>query len=201
MDHFVEFVWRGTPDAARKVEESLERACDEAGEHPLGVLSPNPTALCCRPNRVARRSDEQEPPDALDPALAATVEHANYWGGRLGPFSMVYASSTVVDRWSTRLLAMADPEIAAMHNVSPSHQMPVLKLRDLRAAESVHSPAIQIADVLAGASAELLRALINGDEFSAWQEQLRDARIFRWLKHPAWPRDPAFADELARQEF
>lgn len=194
---FVEFVWRGTADTADDLERRLLDAVSEAGDHPVGEFLALPPSSSAELLLAHGRVDGEEPADALDPALTATVEQSVHWGTQLGPFLMVYDDSKLLGRWSERLLALADPSMAAAHNITASNPMPVLP--GLQSASSHDTPAVQIADVIAGGCAEMLRTLALGVPFNAWQLELREVRPLRLVQHFVWPADRYIAEELRRQ--
>ena len=83
--------------------------------------------------------------------------------------------------------------------VTPTNRLPPLQLAGLTPATSHDSPAVQVADALAGAVTDLLRAIVRGNELSDWQLRLREARVLRFVDHYVWPPDPRMADELEVQ--
>lgn len=198
-DTFVKFIWRATEECAGDLNRMLNAAQAEAGQHPaaefLGLM-PHDTATLLGWHG---RKVGDEPADALDPALSSTVEQAMWWADRLGPFELIYDESKLVSRWSERILALTDPEIAAAHKVTASTPAPYLQLVALTPARSEDTPAVQVADVLAGACAELLRGLVLGTAPTVWTLRLRAARVLRFIDHLVWPADDALFDELQLQ--
>ena len=197
LEAFVHFVWRGTPQAAVELARLLTGAVQEAGDHPVGEfldLAPrDPMVLLAWHGR----EEGDEPADSLDPALTSMVEQALWWGNRRGPFLLRYDESKLVGRWTERLLALADPEVAAAHNVTPTNSMPTIQLAGLSPTTSHDSPAVQVADCVAGACGELLRGFANGKEATDWELSLREARPLRFLDWISWPPDRDFAIEWA----
>ena len=199
MESFVRFVWRGTSEGATRLSGLLAQATREAEHHPVGELlemMPHDERLLLAWHG---REDGDDPADALDPALAATVEQARWWGTRLGPFLLVYDESKLVGRWSARLLALSDPAVAAEYAVTPTNRMPALPLAGLAPAISQDSPAVQVADLLAGACADVLRGRMLQTTPTAWHLRLRQARVLRFVDHLVWPGDTAVADEFELQ--
>jgi hypothetical protein len=199
LSAFVRFVWRGTTAGAAELVHALSLAVEEAGDHPVGdflQLVPRDSDLLLAWHG---REEHEESADALDPALTAMVEQTISWGQRLGPFLLVYDENKLVGRWTQRLLAMSDPQVAADHNVTPSNKMPVLPLAGLSPATSYDSPAVQVADCLAGACADVLRSRVLGDDPTDWRLALRQARVLRFVDHITWPHDAAVAEEFELQ--
>jgi hypothetical protein len=120
-------------------------------------------------------------------------------GRRTRPFLLVYDERKLIGRCKDRVLALTDPVVAAQYVVTPTNGLPPLRIAGLAPATSRNSPAVQIADVLAGAVADLLRAIVGGVELSEWQLRLREARVLRFVDHYVWPPDPRLADELEAQ--
>lgn len=198
MRAFVHFIRRPSAPTADAFASQLAAAVNEAGEHPVGsflALAPLDVQLLLD----LYASTPGVPADALDPHVAAVTEHVLHWGQTLGPIELVYDRSKVMERWASRLLALADPEVAARHDVTPSVRMPTLPLAALVPITSHDSPAVQVADMLAGATADVLRALASDKPLSAWQRRLGERRILRFLdlEYTVWsPADPAMRDEL-----
>jgi hypothetical protein len=196
---FVRFIWRGTTEDAVEVVRLLHLAIQEAGDHPVAdilVMAPlDPRVLL----DWHGRGDTEESADALDPAVTSVFEQTVWWGDRLGPFLLKYDDSKVVERWTQRLIAMSDPAAAAAHSVTPSHPMPVLPLAGLAPSKSHDTPAVQIADVLAGACADVLRGRVLAGDGTDWQLALREARVLRFVDHMTWPHDEGVAEELKLQ--
>ncbi len=199
LEAVVELVWRGTAPAADGLVRAVAAAVDEAGEHPVGeflALVPLDAGLLLSWHG---RADGEQSRDALDPALAAMYEQALWWSDRLGPFRLIYDQSKLVGRWRDRLLDLVDPEIAAAHAITPSNQPRPLKLVGLEPAVSHDEPAIQVADALAGACGELLRNFAAGRSESSWVDQLREARVLRFVDHLLCPPDQRLLDEYHEQ--
>ncbi|HEV7774882.1 MAG TPA: DUF3800 domain-containing protein [Conexibacter sp.] len=201
MTAFVEFIRRPSEATTEAFTNGLAAAVNEAGDHPVGsflALVPLDVEVLLR---LYARAPE-EPSDFLDPHVAAVTEHILHWGEVLGPIELVYDSTKIMNRWSSRLLALSDPVVAARHDVTPTVPMPTLPLARLTPVTSHDSPAVQVADLLAGATADVLRALANEKPLDAWQQQLGERRVLRFLdlEHTVWPpSDPALQSEIKAQ--
>lgn len=73
-----------------------------------------------------------------------------------------------------------------------------MRLLGLEPAVSHDAPAVQVADSIAGACAEVLRSAVT-DRPSPWVARLDDARVLRFVEHFVWPPDEALAARCLRQ--
>jgi hypothetical protein len=94
---------------------------------------------------------------------------------------------------------LSDPAVAAEYTATPTNRMSALPVAGLAPAISQDSPAVQVADLLAGACADVLRGRMLGTPPTAWQLRLRQARVLRFIDHLVWPGDAAVADEFELQ--
>lgn len=199
MSAFVEFVWRPSAATAVALVDLMELATDESGDHPVGellaMIPRDPLLLLAWHGRAPG----EQSADALDPALSAAVEQVRWWGERLGPFLLVYDESRLMGRWSARLQALSDPAVAAEYVVTPTNRMSALALAGLAPATSHDSPQVQVADVVAGAVADLLRAVVRDGDLGEWHLKLRAAKVLRFVDHFVWPPDERLLDELREQ--
>jgi len=186
LDAFVVASRRPRPDAALRLGERVAAAVQEGNGHPVGefllmALAPPDVLL----DRLTTGPSHQSS-DALDPALTAAYEQVAWWGERLGPLRLVHDESKLIGRWRDRLLALADPAVVESHRLTASVVPDPLPLAALHTAASHDTPAIQVADVVAGAAADILRAAARAEELDEWRLRLREARVLRFLDHLVW---------------
>jgi hypothetical protein len=127
-------------------------------------LGPFPQSLCDRRPRHGAK-------DQREPALTALVGHIEAWSGRLGErFRVVHDDSKVIEDWVGELMRWSDPSIEpiSVETDQATFRLPFLAT-SIEFATSETVPAIQLADVLAGASAWWLKDVVSGgeDEFAA----------------------------------
>lgn len=103
--------------------------------------------------------------DALDPALPCLVEQIAWWSDEIGGFTVVHDRTITIDRHSERIMALCDPAMEPVAQVIDGRTVSYpLKADEIRLAESDESPAVQLADLLAGACAFQQAAAGKGGE-------------------------------------
>jgi hypothetical protein len=155
---FVPLVRDYTSEDATRLLEALHRCREAVGGHEplsliLGTMLDTDTGL-------AEEFSERE--GALDPAIPLVWFQGCYWTVHLGePFVFVHDDSKTVERWKDDLViaqrSADSSETLAEGPTSLSiggYEMPLpTKLQSISFAESHRDARLQIADVLAGASA------------------------------------------------
>lgn len=175
-----------SPDTAAQLVARLLACIEEAGEHPVGEFLELALAT---PDVIASRLagvDGYRSADALDPALTSAYEQASWWGEKLGRVRIVHDESKMIGRWRARLLEFSDPGTAEQYRITDSVVPPPLRLVGLDTAISHDSPAIQVADVVAGACADVLRAAASSKKPTEWGLHLREAKVLRFVDHLVW---------------
>lgn len=119
---------------------------------------------------LAEQLGGQGAKDQLEPAVTALVGHIEAWSERLGErFRVVHDDSKVIEEWVGELMRWSDPKIepVAIESDQATFRLPFLAT-SIEFATSETVPAIQLADVLAGASAWWLKDVVRGgeDEFA-----------------------------------
>ena len=131
------------------------------------ILRPIPAST----DYLAERLGGQGAKDQLDPAVTALVGHIEAWSGRFGErFRVVHDDSKVIEDWVGELMRWSDPGIEpiSVETDQATFRLPFLAT-SIEFATSETVPAIQLADVLAGASAWWLKDVVSDgeDEFAA----------------------------------
>jgi hypothetical protein len=92
--------------------------------------------------------------DALDPALPCLVEQIAWWSEQIGPFVVVHDHTNTIDRHVDRIMALCDPRMKPFTQVLGDRAVSYpLKATEITLAASHELPAVQLADLLAGACA------------------------------------------------
>jgi hypothetical protein len=102
--------------------------------------------------------------DQLEPALTSLIGHIQDWSERLGePFRVVHDDSKVIEAWIGEILRWSDPSIepVSIESDVATFRLPLLAT-SIELTTSETTPAIQLADIVAGAAAWWLRDLVSG---------------------------------------
>lgn len=99
---------------------------------------------------------------------------------------LVNDESDVLGRWRDHLLSLADPATAQRYQITPSTGFHALPLAAMDAARSHDSSQLQIADIFAGACAEILRTSARGEEPSDRVQRLAGAGVLEYVDHYVW---------------
>jgi hypothetical protein len=126
--------------------------------------------------------------DGLDPAIPALVATAIEWGKTLGvPFSMRHDDADVIRRWMPQferyLFDGSVPKLVG--SGSRSFTLPLLAA-DLTFVDSKIDPCVQVADVVAGATASWAKALVSGSP-SPFDQELDGLGIAGHVLNAVWP--------------
>ena len=115
--------------------------------------------------------------DQLDPALSTVVEQIGAWSDRLDePFTVVHDDAKVVKRWAHEIDRFSDPGITPTTvDFGVAEIRLPFKAGNLTFTASERTPAIQLADALAGATLLLYSELLTGAPLSPFGKGLADA--------------------------
>jgi len=92
----------------------------------------------------------------LDPAPAALSNHVEAWSTLLGPHRVAHDHSAAVSDWQPHIEDLADPSIEpTVLDLGHTQVRLPLQCRAFEMVDSKNHPAVQVADVLAGALAAL----------------------------------------------
>ena len=92
--------------------------------------------------------------DALDPALPCLVEQIAWWSGEIGEFAVVHDHTDTIDRNIATIMALCDPKMEPRSQTFGDRTISYpLRATEIKLAASHDSPALQLADLLAGACA------------------------------------------------
>jgi Protein of unknown function (DUF3800) len=157
--------------ALGELAERLKEVQGFEGTTTARILRPIPASI----NYLADQLSGQGAKDQLEPALTALVGHIEAWSERLGePFRVVHDDSKVIEDWVGELMRWSDPSIepVSVETDLATFKLPLLAT-SIEFATSETVPAIQLADVLAGASAWWLKDVARGgeDEFAGEIEE------------------------------
>ena len=138
---------------------------------------------------------------ALDPAIPAFFSHCTVWGAQLaGPFSAVHDASKPMAAERENFEAMMNPAIApaVIGYDRRKFEFP-LKATGITFADSHDHPALQLADLIAGATSHWASSLARGepDEFA---NNLDAAGIRRFAFDALWPSPNVTPEALGTEE-
>ena len=134
---------------------------------------------------------------ALDPAIPSFVDLASQWTYQLGvPFDVVHDASKPLQHLEDRLrrLISLSNQSVVYENRGVGSQLPLLAT-GIEFVDSFSVPAIQLADLVAGATGVMFRAYARGgrDRFA---EQISASRLGELAIAPVWPTMAVTPDEL-----
>jgi len=123
--------------------------------------------------------------DVLDPAVPVLVQLCRQWGEELGSFQVLHDASRVIASWESTLHRLGEiPDPAR-----PDRRMPTLLIAPrLVFGDSRDYAALQVADVVAGATRHWLTAELNERQDST-SERLRDL-VSSFISWVVWPTPP-----------
>lgn len=187
MQSFIATARNLTPDAAAQLAADLVAAIAESEGHPVNDLL---AMAFAPPQELIRRLSlgaSRHAGDTLYPEVSLAYEQILWWGAHLGePLELRYDESKVLGRWRERLLSLTDPEVAGTYEITPSVGLKTLPLVAVDPAQSHDTKQLQIADVFAGACAEVLRTNARGEDPSAWVLRLEDCGVLSYVGHWVW---------------
>jgi uncharacterized protein DUF3800 len=136
---------------------------------------------------------------ALDPAVPGFFDLAAQWTAQLqGPFDVVHDSSKPLarEREKLELVMSADQPAQVFAGAGPRRQLPLLST-GIRFADSAAVPQIQVADLIAGATAAYCGALVKR-ETSPLVGVLAATQLPAMIEvaDPVWPTAAVPPDEL-----
>ncbi len=134
---------------------------------------------------------------ALDPAVPALVQLAAEWTAALGtPFDLVHDHSKPIDYERERLaLLMSVEEVPRrFDHMGVSYAFP-LQAPAIRFADSRDVPQLQIADLMAGATAALFRARARREK-DAFVEAIVRTRLPGLVTNAVWPDTAVSPEDL-----
>lgn len=139
---------------------------------------------------------------ALDPAIPSFFVHCTEWGAQVGgPFHTIHDASKPMAAEKATFEAMMDPKIepAVIGYDRRKFEFP-LKATGVTFADSRDHPALQLADVVAGATAHWASSLARGqqDEFAG---ALDAVGIRRFAFDALWPSPDVTPEALGTEEI
>ena len=132
----------------------------------------------------------------LDPAIPALMATAIAWGEALGvPFSITHDDADVVRRWKPQFERFFfDGTVPRpVGSSSSAYTLPLLAA-GLTFADSKNDACVQVADVVAGATASWAKALISGSP-SPFDEELDGLGIADHVLNAVWPTGDLTPDQ------
>jgi hypothetical protein len=110
------------------------------------------------------------------------------WGEELGcPFEVIHDESSVIQRWKPLLERLMRPNEVPLRVGYDQRQFELpLRATGIRLVDSESSLPVQIADLLAGATAHLTRAKSSGAEDS-FAEALEEGGLLSLVVDTLWP--------------
>jgi Protein of unknown function (DUF3800) len=171
---------------------SAHRACLLAAGHPLVRL-----ILEDVPDReeVGRRVRIDQPAgigghDLLDPAPTMLVENCITWPSRLGSsIRVVHDESNVIRRWIPLIQSLSQPNAADVVGPYWGDIMPLpLRVERIQLIPSHHSPLVQLADIIGGASVTwLVDQITPGGQWARFAQQLEATGVPNFIENEVWP--------------
>ncbi|MDA0179951.1 DUF3800 domain-containing protein [Solirubrobacter phytolaccae] len=140
-----------------------------------------------RDEALRRLAPADGTPPLLDLMLSAVYEQSMHWSQRLGWHVIEHDRSDILELWRDQLLALADPKRVRELAITPSAQMRRIKLDDLVPVDSRESPAVQIADVVAGACRAWLNARGGHGERPELLDAIEGAGTLQLIDWWVWP--------------
>jgi hypothetical protein len=134
--------------------------------------------------------------EPLDPAPTVVYEQALEWSDRVGWFVLEHDPSEALSHAREQLLKFSDPAEASKFDISESAPLLPLKLAEMRPRVSQDAPAIQIADVLAGACRVWLTATLGLPVDDRFVAAIEETGAARFIKHWVWPPELPLADQI-----
>jgi len=109
----------------------------------------------------------------LDPAPTALVEQIGFWSNLLGQHRVVHDEAGAIKDWQQHIEALSDPAIDPVElTFGDTTVRYPLQARSIELGVSEEHPAIQIADVLAGAATAIGLAALGARRSDAFTERL-----------------------------
>ena len=122
--------------------------------------------------------------DALDPALPCLVEQIAWWSDKIGRFELIHDRTDAINRYVDRILALSDPAMEPHTQMVGDREVSYpLKAQEIRLARSHDSPAVQLADLLAGACAFQQAAAAAGGSAGALAEAIAATGVRHLFGH------------------
>lgn len=158
--------------------------------------------ILLRTRLVLDRALERGDKAALDPAIPTFVQLADAWGKQLGQeFQVLHDESGILKQQREILeflMAKDEPEVEVGYDrrtgVFP------LKATGLVLTDSKEVLQLQVADILAGASAYWSAGLVSGDKDDFWKA-LDGSRLKEAIHDVVWPSTAVTAEELGTEEL
>jgi hypothetical protein len=147
--------------ALAELAERLQEIQSLEGTTTARILAPIPASV----DYLAEQLSGPGAKDQLEPALTSLVGSIQDWSERLGePFRVVHDDSKVIEAWVEEILRWSDPSIepVSIESDAATFQLPFLATT-IEFAASETTPAIQLADIVAGAAAWWLKDLVSSD--------------------------------------
>jgi hypothetical protein len=154
-----------------ELAERLQEIQGFEGTTTARVLAPVPASV----DYLAKHLSGPGAKDQLEPALTALVGHLEAWSERLGePFRVVHDDSKVIEIWVEEIMRWSDPRIepVSIESDVATFRLPLLAT-NIEFATSETTPAIQLADILAGAVAWWLKDLTAGSENDPFATEIK----------------------------
>jgi Protein of unknown function (DUF3800) len=127
----------------------------------------------------------------LDPAPAALTVHIDHWSTSIGPHRIAHDHSAAVSEWQPYLEKLADPSIEPTEiDYGNSLGRLPLQFRTIEMVDSKENPAVQLADVLAGALAALALQEFGARRPQPFVTSLGEGKLPSLVKWWSPPRSP-----------
>lgn len=163
------------PAAIAALAERLQEIQGFEGTTTAQILASVPASV----DYLAKQLSGPGAKDQLEPAVTALVGHLEAWSERLGePFRVVHDDSKIIEEWVGELMRYSDPSIepVSIESSVATFRLPLLATT-IEFATSETTPAIQLADLVAGAASWWLKDLVVGDGEDDFAAEIRAAGL------------------------
>lgn len=177
--------------AIAELAERLQEIKSFEGSTTARILAPVPASV----DYLAEQLRGPGAKDQLEPAVTALVGHMEAWSERLGePFRAVHDDSKVIEAWVEEIMRLSDPRIepVSIESDVATFRLPLLAT-NIEFATSETTPAIQLADLIAGAASWWLKDLVSGDGEDAFAAEIKATGLRAdWVVGPLAFQEQAF---------
>lgn len=191
---FVEMMREGTPKAIQRFYQSAwtlhQNSIDRDYAESLAPILISERLI----NFILSSNDK----NSIDPAIPAFVQHCSFWGEEFGgPFELVHDESKPIFQNKEMLEdLMSRGEQEQVIGYDRRKMIFPLRARGVTFGKSEDDPRLQIADLIASASAHWMSGLIRPPEKKDFWEALRGTNIARFGQDAIWPTPEVTPQEL-----
>ncbi len=203
---FVSLLRTGTPDSAngflRSLDNLKETCSDPLLERDIEIL--RIAAVVVLPDRLSRWKTTLPDGSELDPGLTSLVALTHRWAEQYASFTILHDERGELAAWQKDLERLWNPaaEPLRLTDFRGREFRYPLPVKQLNFSASTDSVALQIADVIAGATRFVVTDFVAPSPDPRFLKALQATRVLKWVTDDVvWPSldlDPRNAD-LASQ--